>query len=270
MTVLVTGARGTIARGLIAQLRAAGVDVRAATRSSASAADDGNAVSFDPLDSTAWRRALNDVHAVFLYAAPDAVRTFLTQARAAGVEHIVLLSSTAASSSGDPPGPLAAPFVAAEDAIARTGVGWTFLRPAGFATNTRWWAPSIRRDGVARIPFPDAHTVLMHECDIVDVAVAAFTQPGHTGAVHTMTGPESLSQRRQVELIAEARGRLIDIEALDMATARAAFPFLPQELFDALASSDGPLPVGPTVEAVLGSAPRTFAQWARDHAADFS
>lgn len=84
---------------------------------------------------------------------------------------------------------------------------WTFLRPAGFATNTLMWADQIRESGVVRWPFGQARRSLIHERDIADVAVQALTEDDHAGKRYVLTGPESLTQAEQVAAIGDAIGR---------------------------------------------------------------
>ena len=51
-------------------------------------------------------------------------------------------------------------------------------------------------------PFVDAD-------DIADVAVAAFTEPGHVGELYELTGPRLLTFAEAVQEIAAASGREI-------------------------------------------------------------
>src|SRR5205807_794597 len=83
-----------------------------------------------------------------------------------------------------------------------------------FATNTLHWADAIRAHGVVRAPYPQAHTDAIHEDDIAGVAALALTQDGHTGAAYRLSGPESLTQERQAQHIAEAIGRPLRFEEM--------------------------------------------------------
>lgn len=89
------------------------------------------------------------------------------------------------------------------------------MRPGAFAYNTiRLWGETIRRESVVRSPYGDARIAPMHEADIAAVAVTALLDDGHAGAKYVLTGPESLSQREQVEIIGKATGRTIRFEEL--------------------------------------------------------
>lgn len=269
MTVLVTGARGAIARNVIAQLLEAGTPVRAASRvpgaTDLPAGGKGGTVEPVRVDFTAPETlapALEGVAKVFLYAAHEGIDAFVTAAQEAGVKHVVLLSSAAAA---QPDNPIGRVHLDVEQALEASGIPWTFVRPAMFATNSLWWADSIRAEGVVRLPYPDAPVNPVHERDIAEVAYAALTEDGHEGRTYVIDGPGHLTQRRQVELIGEAIGREITVEELPREVAA---KFMPEPVLDMLASGSTEL-WGPTSEAVTGRPARTYADWTVDHAADF-
>ena len=167
MTVLVTGARGAIARNVINQLLDAGVTVRAASRVPG-ATDLPEGVEPVRVDFTAPETlapALEGVEKVFLYAAHEGIEAFTAAAQEAGVKHVVLLSSAA---SADPENQIGRMHYVVEQALEASGIPWTFVRPAMFATNSLWWAESIRKEGVVRLPYPDAPVNPIHERDIAE------------------------------------------------------------------------------------------------------
>ncbi|WP_433136485.1 NAD(P)H-binding protein [Actinomadura nitritigenes] len=275
MTILVTGARGAVARDLVRRLVAAGLPVRAAGRDPAAARLPGGveAVRADLADPGTLGPALDGVARVFLYAERQGLDGFAARARAAGVEHVVLLSAAGAdASSADP---IARLHGEAEEAVARSGIAWTFLRAGGFATNALQWAGTIRAEGVVRDPFPESWTAPIHEADIAAVALRALTGPGHAGTAPVLTGPERLTRRRQAERIGEAIGRTVAVERQDLDEHRRDLArWGPPEVAEALirhsvAAIDAPPPVTGDVERITGRPARTFAEWARDHAADF-
>lgn len=267
MTVLVTGARGAIARNVIAQLLAEGAAVRAASRDPrATALPEGvEPVRVDFTEPETLAPALAGVDKVFLYAAPEGIDHFVTAAQAAGVQHIVLLSSAAAADPDGDQNEIGLQHLQAERPLAASGIPWTFVRPAMFATNSLWWRDSIRDEGLVRVPYPDAMVNPIHERDIAEVAVAALTQDGHEGRAHLVDGPGHLTQRRQIELIGEAVGREIAVQELPRAVAE---QFLPTPLLDMLAGGEAHR-YGPTAEAVTGRPARSYAEWVADHADDF-
>jgi uncharacterized protein YbjT (DUF2867 family) len=280
MTILVIGASGNVGRAVLAQLLATGERVRAASRDpGAHHFPDGvEAVTADLERPDTLPAALAGVDKLFLYARPHGTAALLTAAKAAGVAKVVLLSSAAvAAADAAASDPIAAMHIGVERAIADSGLAWTFVRPTAFATNAAtWWARSIRTEGVVRLAYPEAQAAPIHEADIAAVAVAALVRPDLDGATPNLTGPQSLTQRAQVDAIAEAIGRPLRIQALEPDEARAHFgrfmpaPFVEIMLHYWAGAVDHPTTVTPDVEQVLGRPALTFAQWARDHAADFA
>ncbi|SDS42142.1 NAD(P)H-binding protein [Microlunatus soli] len=261
MTILITGARGAIARALLDQLLAADLPHRIASRT---ALESGVVVDFARPETL--RPALDGVDKVFVYAA-DGLQNLVQAAEQAGVERFVLVSSLSTALPDADSNPIAAHHLAAEQTLSASTIPATFLRPGAFAGNSSWWADSIRSEGVARIPYPEARLDSIHEADIADVAFAALTEDGHQGKAYPLTGPEYLTQREQVGLIGEAIGRELAVEELDRSTAE---QYLPAPVLDMFAASQqGPLETWPSSVDITGRPSRSFAQWAIDHADDY-
>ncbi|WP_330251672.1 NAD(P)H-binding protein [Nocardia sp. NBC_00565] len=263
---LVTGARGIVGRAVIDQLLAAGKSVRAASSDPAkSTVPDGvDVVAYDQTDPKSVAAALDGIERVFLYAEPEGIENFISAAASVGVEQVVLLSSIAAES-GD--NPIGAKHLAVERPLQDSGLALTILRPGAFAANARGWISSIKSERVVRLPFPDLQLNPIHEADMAAAAVTALTEPGHAGKIYPLTGPESLSQRAMVDAIAAAIGAPIELVELTYEQA-AEFMFKPVlDMWATLGTT--PAHIGPTAESVTGRAPRTYTQWAADHANDF-
>jgi uncharacterized protein YbjT (DUF2867 family) len=275
MTILVTGARGAVARGLVAQLLEAGHEVRAAGRAPHAVRLPAgvDVVAADLARPDTLEPALAGVRAVFLYAEPTGLRGALDRARSAGVRHVVLLSAAGADPGSDDA--ITRAHGEAEQAVEASGLEWTFLRPGGFATNRLMWADTIRAEGVAYEPFPESHSALIHEADIAAVASCALTEPDHLGMRYTLTGPRSLTARHQAELISQAIGSPVRVEQHDLDDYRRALSRWPTEIVEArirrLAALVGhPAPVTDTVREITGRPARSFAAWAADHAQNFT
>src|SRR3982751_6341805 len=140
MTILVTGATGTIGRNVVDQLLARGADVRALVRdpSKADLPAGVAVVKGDLLDVDALRNALSGVSTLFLLNAvvPDEVSQALIAlnlAREARIERIVYLSVIHSDVYVNVP-PFAGKF-AVERMIERMGLNATILRPAYFMNN---------------------------------------------------------------------------------------------------------------------------------------
>jgi uncharacterized protein YbjT (DUF2867 family) len=276
--ILVTGATGNVGRQVVTQLLDAGAVVRAVTRDPGSARlpDGVQVVSADLADPGSIRPHLKDVGPVFLLwpflsagAAPA-----LLDVLAGWASRIVHLSASAVRDDRDPAEN--GVWGQVETAIGKAGLDATFLRAGGFAANTLAWAGQIRAGGVVRRPYGQASRSLIHERDIAAVAVRALTSPGHAGAKYVLTGPQALPQAEQAALIGAAIGRPVRWEEQPLDEARRQLaaemgdPDFAAHALDYWSSLVGhPEPVTHTVEEVTGSPARTFAEWARDHAADF-
>jgi uncharacterized protein YbjT (DUF2867 family) len=270
--ILVTGARGRVGRAVLDALLAAGVPadrLRASGRDASTLdAPAGVAtVGADLADPSTLPAAFEGVEQAFLYASGDG-STVADAARAAGVGHLVLLSSLS-TLDDDPEDRIGAMHRAAEAPWHGADLDATFLRPGAFATNTLDWADGVRA-GLVELPYPDSHVTPIHEADIADVAVAALTGGDVRGTAPSLTGPESLSFREQVGVIAAEVGREVEVRALSEdeyreRMGRFAPPWVADTLLRLWAASDGkPQPVD-DVAPLLGRPGRTFAQWARDH-----
>ncbi len=220
--------------------------------------------------------ALDGAHKVFLYANPIGIDGFVAAAESAGVQHVVLLSSVAVRDLDPASDPTAWMHARVESALEASNLAWTFIRPGMFATNTLWsWQRPIREKDAVRLPYPDAQTAPVHEKDVAAIAAAALLDPIHRGHAYVVTGPETLTLRRQVQHIGEALGRDIVIEESSPDQAHAELletlpPFVAEAILDGWkAAAEAPPAATTPVTNILGTPARTFAQWATDHAADF-
>ena len=163
-----------------------------------------------------------------------------------------------------------------EGLVEEAGVEWTFLRPGGFAANTRMWAGQIKDAAAVRWFHGAMVRPLIHERDIADVGVSVLTAKAHGGARYVLTGPEPISQRGQVAVIGEAIGRTVRWIELSLETARDELlaQGIPESFADDIIAShtamlDDPESVTETVETIIGTPARTFRTWAVEHAGDF-
>jgi uncharacterized protein YbjT (DUF2867 family) len=116
--------------------------------------------------------ALRGVEAVYLMWPGLAVEPGVVDAIAEHATRVVYLSTNVADL---PDGEQATSFHQEnERLIRRSGVSWTFLRAIGRATNTLAWADQVRQ-GVMRLPYGQASRSLIHERDVVDIAVHVLT-----------------------------------------------------------------------------------------------
>ena len=279
--VLVTGATGNVGRQVVAQLRGTSCRIRAVSRSpqSANLPHDVEVVRGDLSAPDTLDPCLEGVDAVFLvWVAPFAAAAPALERIASRVERLVLLTSPHRTPHPffQQPNVLRSVHAGIEQLVEASGVAWTFLRPGAFALNCRnWWAPQIKNGDVVRWFYAAAATAPIDERDIAAVAVRALCDEGHAGREYVLTGPESLTQREQVDIIGSAIGRPLRFEELSPESARRELlTMMPPSIADMLLSAyaaavDRPAFVTTTVADVSGVPARTFHEWTVDHATAF-
>ena len=221
------------------------------------------------------KSALAGASSLFLVSrvGPDA--EILEAARQAGVAHVVLVSSITARTHPQL-GP-ARENLAVEQLLKDTGMAWTILRPTQFASNTLMWAPSVRANKVVHAPYADTALPTIHPADIASVARTALTEPRHHhGRTYALTGPEPVTPRQQIAVIAMALGREVPFVEISRHQAHAQLaPLFGPEAADAVLDVTGGdvnaelLTVRDTVSRVTGTPARTFRQWAVENVGAF-
>ncbi|MFB6518382.1 NAD(P)H-binding protein [Streptomyces sp. NPDC056401] len=269
--VLVTGGRGAVARGLSSLLAAHGVPHRLASREP----DTPGTVHCDLTDPATFPEALAGVRSVFLYAEAAAIDAFVKEAVGAGVEHVVLLSSSSVLAPDAADSPLAASHLAVERALLASPLRTTLLRPGSFASNALGWAWALKSGHPVHLPYPGAYSDPVHETDLAEAAFAVLTEPSLGGRAYTLTGPRTLTFAAQLALLGEAVGHPIPFEPVSREQWKSEVDgYIPgpyaEALLDFWSASDG-LPVDLTddLERLTGRAPRTFETWSADHADAF-
>ena len=281
--MLVTGATGRVGRVVIDQLIDAGVPVRALThRPEAAAALPGGVevVTGDLTVPESLDAALRGAGAVFLvWTVPPGTAPAVVERLAAHARRVVFLSSPHQTPHPffQQPNPMALLHAGIERLIAAAGLESTIIRPGMFASNSvSWWGSAIRAGGVVRWPYGAAETAPVDDRDVAAVAARTLYQDGHAGGDYVLTGPESLSQAAQVSIIGDVLGRRITFQELTPGEFRRETEgSWPRPAVDMLlaawaATLGRPAFVTSTVSSILGSAPRSFRQWAADHATAFT
>ncbi|MFI8515149.1 NAD(P)H-binding protein [Streptomyces sp. NPDC085460] len=281
--VLVTGATGRVGRVVIDRLLDAGVPVRALTRRPGTVTRLPAQVEVHTGDLTAPETldaALNGTRAVFLvWTAPPRTAAAVVERLGAHTRRVVLLSSPHRTPHPlfQQPNPMAALHAEIERLIAAAGLESTIIRPGMFASNSlAWWAPAIRAGHAVRWPFGAAASAPVDDRDIAAVAARTLHQDGHVGGDYVLTGPESLTHAEQVDILGDVLGRRIAFEELTPDEFRHRWEgTVPRPAVDMLlaawnAAVGQPAYTTSTVADILGTAPRTFRQWATDHSSAFA
>jgi uncharacterized protein YbjT (DUF2867 family) len=281
MTVLVTGARGNIGGRVASRLHAAGSEVRATARDLGTVAvPDG--VETVALDLTAaggadgFADALKGVDTVFLYATRGSAAPFLAAARAAGVGHVVFLSSPASYEAAEHRGPIGRIHRAAEQKLAESGLDYTILYPSWLATNARRdWGAAIRSGQPVELAHPAAQCVPIHPDDVAEVAVDLLLHDPHRSRMQILSGPESMRLDEAVATVGTGLGRVIPVRQISREEALARRePWLTAEILESLLDSAAaavgrPAPLTNTVERITGHPARPLAAWVAENRSAF-
>jgi uncharacterized protein YbjT (DUF2867 family) len=276
-SILVVGATGVVGTAVVEELVKAGHDVRAATRDPAKLRGGGTGVRLDLAAPSTYAPALDGVDAVFLLSpaghadSHGFVGPFLKAALSRARK---IVTMTAAGVEYDD----AVPLRKIELDVVRSGVPHVLLRPSWFDQNFHtYWHAGIAQAGVIAVPAADARTTFIDARDIGAAAAAVLQTDAYDGEAFTLTGPEALTYAEAAEHLSAAGGRRIRYTPIDDATfARATIAAgLPQDYTTILTALFGFVRQGaasrvdPSLARLLGRAPRTLADYARDHAQFF-
>jgi uncharacterized protein YbjT (DUF2867 family) len=279
MVITVTGSTGTIGSELVRLLSNAHAPTRALFR-------DPNKVQ--PLPGVAWTQADLRDERVLEPAIAGTTRLFLLTdnqagfaklqiqilkaAESLGVAHIVKLSALSASDHSK--SWIGREHYEVEQALQKTSMQWTILRPHGFMQN--WLgdlAQSVRIRHVIESPVGDGRVPFIDTRDIAAVAAEILLHPeGHAGKKYVLTGGEAVGFND----IAQILGVTYKPLTMDEARAQLESKGVPRDQIDAtLALAAYQKAGGPTavvsdaVSRILGRPPRTIREFFADHASAF-
>ena len=281
--IVVTGATGMVGGDIVRTLSQQGVAARAMARNPKKAINlPGIAwVTGDLAKPETLPAAFEGADTLFLVSSigEDTVElqhNGIEAARNAGVQRIVKLSAFGATERTK--APILIWHYQVEEEMKKSGMDWTILQPHHFMQNLLTQTQYIINDGVVYSPSGDGKIPYIDARDIAAVAVATLTQPGHQGKTYVVTGSEALSYREATEIISKTIGktlRFIDESPEDARARRTREGYSPAIIEGILVIGAHQRAGGRTVTItnvvvdLTGRAPRTFPEFARDHAAMF-
>ncbi|MCK1739130.1 NmrA/HSCARG family protein [Bradyrhizobium sp. 138] len=219
MTILVTGATGTIGSQVVEQLVKRGADVRALVRDPAKANLPAGVtvVQGDLLDVDSLRGALDGVSTLFLLNAVVAdeftqALIALNVAREAGVERVVYLSVIHSDRYVNVPH-FAGKF-GVERMIEQMGFNATILRPAYFMNNDLTIKDVVLGHGVYPMPIGSKGLAMIDARDIGEIAAIELVRREQAAtplplARINLVGPDALTGPKAAAIWSEVLGRTI-------------------------------------------------------------
>jgi uncharacterized protein YbjT (DUF2867 family) len=221
--ILLTGATGKTGGETAKQLVEKGASLRALVRDEAKAADLKAAgvelVVGDMSDADSVKQALDGAEKAFMLM-PNGKqqlaleKQFTELAVAAGVKHLVKMSSMEAVADAETPIPQA--HWAAEEYIRASGLDWTMIKPNFFMQNLLASAGTIREQRKFFLPMGAGTTGMADVRDIGAFCAEVLTGEGHAGQSYEITGPEVLSFYDVAERFSEVLGEKVEYVAMPM------------------------------------------------------
>jgi len=287
MSILVTGATGTIGSLVVQGLASAGAQVKALVRKPGQQRFPAGVseVVGDLTDVASMRSALSSVRTLFLLNAvtPDEVTQALVAlnlAREAGIERIVYLSVIHADRYTEVPHFTGKHTV--ERMLASLDVPATVLRPAYFMQNDLTIRSVIRDYGVYPMPIGQAGVEMVDARDIADVAVAELLRRDTAAAALPpltldVVGPQALTGADAAQAWSRALGRDVtyggsELDAFEKQLASFGPAWLAYDMRLMMAGIQrigmhGDTGAVDRLQAILGRPLRTYAAFAQEAAA---
>ncbi len=283
--VLITGATGNIASGVIPALLSAGGDIRALVRDESKAQslrDQGVEVVVGDFEKPeTLGPAFDGISKVLLLTSPNpnAVQQTsngIAAAKRAGVSHVVRQSAFV-------PEPvekarLGKIHAQSDQELKESGIPYTILRPTFFMQNIMMAAQTVASDSMIYLPLKDGRLGMIDVRDIIECHVSVLTSDGqHVGREYTLTGPASVSFHD----VAAGFSKALDKEVKYVnVPPEAAKEFMmgmgmPEWVADAYVelfknfSENGANRATKDVEQITGHPPISIEQFARDFAQAF-
>ena len=277
--ILLTGVTGKTGGETAKQLLQKGARLRALVRDESKAAQLKAAgvelVVGDVSDADTVKRALKGADKAFL-TLPNGQRQleqekqFTDLAVAAGVKHLVKMSSMEAVAHAQTPIPRA--HWAVEEYIRASGLAWTMIKPNFFMQNLLASAAGIRTNRKFSLPMGGGTTGMADMQDIGAVCAEVLTGHGHAGQSYEITGPEVLTFHGVADRISAVLGKTVEYVPMPMEQFRARMTGILEpwhlnavcELFREIAET-GLDHTTDTFRKLIGRDPISVRQFIQDH-----
>ncbi len=240
MSILITGASGTVGRAVFTEISKTSLPFRAMYRTASEVPPGVNSVLADFASRESMNRALEGIDCVFLVCGPipqliELESNAIDACVEAGVKHVVLNSALGAA---DYPKSFPSWHRRVEEKLKSSGLSWTILRPNSFMQNIlAYFAPSIRAEGAfyqamgaARVSFIDVRDVAARAAEIL------ASPEKHAAKIYELNGPEAVTYTQLAERISRVSGRNVRFIDISMDAQRKSLLGLgmPQWQVDAL------------------------------------
>lgn len=285
--IYVSAATGKVGREVVRALRERGLPLRALVRDERRSSEIlGRSVPHtlvDYLDPASLRAVFHGAGKLFLAAplSPEMARmerNLIDAAAAAGVRHVVKLSTLGIASAARDHEPRPYPLHRASEAyLEASGMSWTHLRSAPFMQNMLLFAPSLLKSGTYAGGWGTAVLPSIDVRDVAAVAAVVLSEAGHEGRAYSLTGSELLTHDDIATELSAATGRTLTYHDMPPELARLTMigRGMPEWIAGAIAET---MAHGQRIRAtttdvvreITGREPRTFAAWARENVRAFA
>jgi uncharacterized protein YbjT (DUF2867 family) len=284
MKVLVTGATGNVGSRVVSELISRGTHVRAlvrdAVRANARLNYAAERVIGDFSDPPSLTQALAGVDAAFILT-PNHPQQFeleknvIDAVAASGVRRVVKFSSIGA----EPGAPLEFWDVQGrlQDYVRQAIPSATIVRSNFHMSALLWAAEQVKTSGQIFAPAAGARIAMIDPRDVAEAAAVVLTTGAHECETLTFSGPQAVTYEQIADTLTRVIGKPVAFIPVPDDAAHAAMVGngLPEWLAGNLVTLYRLLRGGAGAEVtdafqrVVGRQPRSFAQWAADHAPAF-
>lgn len=259
--ILIIGKNGKTGSRVNSLLKSMGYATRPVSRSTTP--------SFDWEKPETWQAAIAGTKAAYVTYQPDlavpqaesTIRKFVSVAKEAGLQHLVLLSGRGEAGAKR-----------AEEVLKSSGLTWNIVRANWFNQN---FSESFMLDGILDgelvLPAGDISEPFVDADDIAEVAVATLTRPELHNRLFEVSGPRALTFADCIGEISKALGRPVKytqvpvdayINALREQGVPAEMQWLLRELFTVVFDGRNSQ-VTSGIEEALGRPARDFSEYVR-------